>query len=693
MNFFDMLMAAARVLCVLCLPGLAWCWVFPSRGRLAASAVVLLAGSLLSLSVALALAEFGGFRNSIFLSGVGAMSLIGALAGCVFSRARFREIVANALPGLAVFGVGLVVLLSPPQRGEWLAGGWDPGVYLNEGVAISRGGALHPNPSSAYAGLVAMDGLEPFTRDLDEVSEAFPGFPVDLSTGAIDFSFYPLTPVFTALAHRCGGFVASARASGIAALMALLMFAAWLAASGLRAGRVWITVAVLCLQPIFLYHAHTPCAEMPELFLLCGIFYCTVRRQESMVFPILSSLTIFAAVVNHASMVFFGSLWLVVLAAVDARRTDRMKVLIEHALAAAAVLGGMLMYQLAWPLSLAKLPHLVPLFVRLAIVASAATLVFDSLCFRERWRGQFARHAGSRARWMVPGLAALLILSVWVFNDIRLAEFRMRVLHVLPFVGWLKFGGFLPNLAHLSAYIGWPVCLFAGAGILLFLLRGKGFGPLALAAVAIFLFVATLIVLREKHTAELYPWATKRFLPFAIPFVAIFAGWVLSGDWLVRRPRWMTGASVIILLGALVLMAPRIREAWRSTEYDGISEPLADIADQVSERDIVVADHFQWGTPLMFVYGRQVLNGERIWAQENPDALPLLERLKQQGFKIWFLASTDEGMDIFGFNPALAVKLKWTSTTIAYREIMHHRTSTDFPMREQTVQFRLYLWE
>jgi hypothetical protein len=173
----------------------------------------------------------------------------------------------------------------------------------------------------------------------------------------------------------------------------------------------------------------------------------------------------------------------------------------------------------------------------------------------------------------------------------------------------------------------------------------------------------------------------------------MFAGWALSGDWLEHKRRWATGVSVAVLLGALSLTAPQIRDAWRNTEYNGISKPLAEIASLVGERDVVVADHFQWGTPLMFVYGRQVLNGERIWERKNPDALPMLSQLKQQGFKIWFLASTEEGMNIFGFNPALPVNLKWTSTTIAYREIIHHRTSTDFPMRERTVQFRLYLWE
>lgn len=693
MIFSEIVMPVAKILCVLFLPGLAWSWIFPVSGKIAAPAIVLLAGSLISLFAALALAEFGCFCGRLFYSVVGGVSLAGATAGGLLCRGRFREQVFSSLAGIAVFGFGLVVLLSLPQRGEWIVGGWDPGVYANEGIAVSREGTLHPQATKCFAALASMNALEPFTRDLDEVQEAFPGFPVDLATGAVRYSFYPLTPVFIAIVYQCGGLVAAERASGIAALMALLVFAAWLRTSGLRAGRVWITSGLFVLQPVFLYHARTPCAEMLEVYLLCGIFCCLARREESLLFPVLSALTMFAAVVNHASMVLFGSLWLVVLGVTDARRIDRMRVLIEHALAAGAVLGGLLMYQVVWPLSLVKLPHLVQMFVQLAIIASVSVLLFDGLCFHERWRGRVVRLSGPRVRWIVLGFGVAVVVAVWVFNDARLAELRLRVLHAFPFAGWLKSGGFRSNLAHLAAYIGWPVCVLAVAGFLVLLCRRALESASTLPAVACFLLVATLIVLREKHAAELYPWATKRFLPFAIPLVAISAGWALSGDWLEQRRRWATGVPMAVLLGALTLTAPRIRDAWLNTEYDGISAPLAEVAARVCDNDVVVADHFQWGTPLMFVYGRQVLNGERIWARKNAAALPLLERLKRQGFRIWFLTSTDEGIGVFGFNPALPVNLKWSSGTTAYREIAHHRTNTGFPLREKTVQFRLYLWE
>ncbi len=251
------------------------------------------------------------------------------------------------------------------------------------------------------------------------------------------------------------------------------------------------------------------------------------------------------------------------------------------------------------------------------------------------------------------------------------------------------------NVSRLVAYTGWPLGLVAAAGFFLLWFRERRTAVGPLDTLTLFLALAAFVVLRHKHVADLYPWAMKRFLPQAVPLLALLAGVVADRiERGVRRP-WNYLALLLLLALGMVPSAGKTGEAANSTEYDGLSAVLDTAAGRVPVDDVIVADHFRWGTPLSFIWGRQVLNGERVWNAPGPHAArragEFLAELERRGVRIWFLTSTDRGMDIFP--PGLRdAALQWSSGPVTYREVAHHRNSTGFWMRDGTVEFRLYAW-
>ena len=152
--------------------GVAWAWLLPwllSPGRrtwqrwVCCAAVALTLGTLLSVLGAFLLAELGLFTPVVDCILLAAVILVGGALGAARVRAGFMALVKDALPGLIVFLLGVMTIMHLPRQTEWVAGGWDPGVYLNQGVAVARTGTFHPGPDPALK-LLTKDEFSALTR-------------------------------------------------------------------------------------------------------------------------------------------------------------------------------------------------------------------------------------------------------------------------------------------------------------------------------------------------------------------------------------------------------------------------------------------------------------------------------------------------------------------------------------------------
>lgn len=670
------------------LPGWTWSWALhstTSRDR-PDPWIAILPAFVISLAVVLPLclllAETNRFQLSLLVPTLGIVACIGVVLD---SRRRGKEALHHLGRGallLLLVAAVIAVFRILPYPSDWIVGGWDPGVIMNQGIFIGRTGGGHPTPG-LMAPLLAADHAGLFTRTLSGLREAFPGIPVDPGTGAWDFHFSPITPLLVALLYQAGGADMAMRAPLLAGGLAVVLVSGAMGwhrrpapAAAMRGETALpdrppkdhpprvlpllvLAPMLLLLQPILMYHLRTPASELTELLLL-GAFMvlwthvppCPLRRW-------IGGALLFTAAVNRVSFELFGAWLILTVAFMDSAREDRRRTSIDHASLLGGLLLGIAYYALVSPDSWARLRHIMPTIHAGVLLLLSGVLAVDLVCARRPWHGM-------RPDRLLFGLGLAGFLVLEQLSSAPWAEFRRNSLALL-------------------AYTGWPLACLAAAGFW-FLHRR----PAKSSYWAIFLLFALLVVLHRKHVAELYPWALKRYLVYAAPLVAWLAGGTVMALHGRRRVRWLAAGAV---LAVLAFNFEIVRDAWRTPDYAGIRKPLERVAQQLDDGDIVLCDHFRWGTPLALVYGKNVLNAERIWAVAGTNrvrrAVALVQDHAGTNHNVYFLTSTGRGLDLFG-GDLPPVERTWTSECFTVQSLRHHRRSRTFDMRPLDVNFQLF---
>lgn len=678
------LLLTGRVL----LPGMAWAWVVPGfQGSdqprwmrwLSAAARSLLVGMTLALLSTLALAEAGACSVPAEWLATAILAVAGVVAGAALGKVKWGEYLRRHGPVFAGFPVAVAVLMLLPSRGEWILGGWDPGLYVNQGVAASRTGGFREGPDAAFS-LFTENELALVTRPYFNYTEAFPGVRVDPASRALEPAFFHLMPAFVAVLHRCGGLRAAVRVNEFAGLITLVLFLAFAASAAPK--RAWALFAAfgLLVQPVWLYHLHVPVSEMLQMLLLCGMALVTPVRWRGRGTPVLLAVLMFLAVVNRFSFLPFGGLLLGVLSWLDLEEPDRARVSHARAGQVAALAAGAIYDYLCNPTAMGRLaaavPHsAVPKLLAVFLILAAFAVLADYLATVELTRQTFRRLAD---RWAFPaGLIGLLALGG--------AAFARR----WPSLDWCR-----ANIEQMIPYEGAGLLLAALGGAAV-LAASREDGSRLAKGWALFLLGGTAAALMNPDIAALLPWATRRYVEFTVPLVALLVGILCGALWGLRAgaARW----AAVVLAAALALSNARGgRRAWAFTEFNGASAVLSDIAAGIGPSDLVIADHFRWATPLRFIYGKPVINGEVLFAEGRArrvqDALAVFGRLRAQGRRIRFLTSTEDGLSVFPA-PIAPVTRDWVSEPYTFFEIAHHPEATGFTLREKTKVFTLFTWQ
>jgi hypothetical protein len=631
------------------LPGAAWAWRLKPANALESCAASLAIGLPIILLPAIVLAECGVFSVQLVF-------IWAAVAAAYGLRRGGPEVTRPALPGFLVLAATAFALFLFPSRGEWIIGGWDPGVNMNQGLLLARTGGIPQAPEPIWAEAMRATP-DAFSRAAFGFREAYPGVPIDPADGRIRPYFYRATPTLIALLEKVAG-----RAVAFEVNMTVALFAAALLAGALRAAglaSLWSLAGafLLAAQPIVIAHYGDPASEMLELSLVCAAGFLLARPRDCPTALALGAVLLLGAL-NRISFLFALSLLLPVCAVWESTDKDHASAATRHLAIAAALALGLGWYAWVAPESAVKVRHLIPTLHLSAAAAVSGTLLLD----------------GALLLYRAPAPA-------WVRALVILIPAALLAREGLRHDAWSEWAR---NAPAWLAYARPVAALLALPGLIL-ALRRRAFAPWTL-WLAFFLLAALL----RRHAAELYPWAAKRWLSASPPLLAI--GISLLADRIDAARDWrrrLFAAAVPVV--ALVAMAPLSLAAWRSAEHVGADSALTRIAALMGTNDIVVADHFRWATPLALAYGFTALNAEPLLAGRG-DPAAAARFLEKAERRVVLLCSTRRGLDAWPppFRDAAPLA---EPILVETRERIHHRSHRAFGTRPRAYRLQAFEWK
>lgn len=673
----SIIISALLLAFIFILPGWSWTGQFPTSHCRAGSTTLLalVTSTALILCTSLVLSEINQFQLIVLLPILGIFTSLGII---IDYRKRGNVALLHVGQGILVclMATGLFILLRLiPFHSDWIVGGWDPGVITNQGLCIGRTGTSHP-PPGLTAPLLAMDPTGLFSRTISGLREAFPGIPVDTTTGAWDFYFCPITPLIVALLYQLGGIPLAIRMPLLVGMLAILVFTcipklhsaesvppvkdSSSPPQTISPSVIPLLISILfLLQPILIYHLRTPSSEIVELLMLGSFMALWTLAKPNAPRRWLGGALLFLAAINRISFELFGAWLILIIACMDTQCDDRRRIMLDHAFLIVGLLLGIAYHEYLSPDSLAKLSHIMTSLHGSVLLLLGGVLALDRFSVRRTTPG---------IRWDLILLGLGLIVFV-------LAEQSSAT-------PWREFGH---NLGALSSYTGWLLIVIAAPGCWLLFRR-----PTISTFWTLFFLFALLIVLRHKHAAELYPWALKRYLVYAVPLFALLAGTTIMAVWRQRRYPWL---AATLLAGVLIFNFRLCKAAWLAPDHTGISKALSEVARHINASDIIISDHFRWGTPLALAYGKNVINGESIWRTKDVAtirrAITLVQEYAGNHHDVVFLTSTDEALGIYlGAIPQ--TDKVWSHEPWETGRIAHHKNSRDFPASAYAIRFQLF---
>lgn len=657
--------------------GWGWAWALGNDedtvppSTWAAVGWIVMAGFVVRMLATLALLAAGRFTPATALIFDAGAATLGAALG----RRRWLADTRGAAVTFALLAAGATAILAAPRRGEWMIGGWDPGLYVCDGVRMSRTGALLPPPDPFFSALTR-DEIAIFTRPTHGYVEAMPGVPVDPATRRIAPAFFRLTPTFAAMLHQTAGLRGAVRVNHFAGLLTLVLLWAAMRRLGLGLAGALAAVALVAGHPVWAYHLSFPTTEMLHLAVLAGLAALWPSRQRAGPTVAMAAL-LFLAVANRFSFLPMGGLLLFVTALADLAEADRRRVRWCRLAQLAGLIGGAFLDR--WT-SLAALLRFGPATTAMVVVfamLAAAAIAVDMAgplwpALSDTLRRACAKAAPATA---LVGMAVAVTVSPFLPGDLGEAA-ATWARGAAPFIG----------LGHVALGL---------AGMIMAAARPMS-APAPVRTWLLWLAAGAAITLALPQVAGLWPWASRRLLEYVLPLMAIAGGLAIDalGRRLAGSLRKRTVLAAAVVLAAL---APSVRvwlAAARATEFDGVGQVLEPIAQRLGPRDVVLADHFRWGTPLPFLAGVSAVNGEALWSAPDREdrlrlALAVFARLRDEGWRIRVVTSTDEGLAVFPL-PTDGADLDYDSGTVRLTETIQHPRARSFKRQEKSRRFRLY---
>jgi len=617
--------------------------------------------TILIFLTATALGEFGLFtrRNLILSAFIVSVPRLLIVNRRFINGLLFAHLVSFLLPGL-FFSLAAVA----PDPGEWIAGGWDPGVYMNQGIALSRTGSLYPDDQWFHDD-VPDDIQAYFLRVFNTRSERFPG--VVIHENRISYQFSRLFPSAVGVFAEFGGLSFASRINYWLALLCLATAFAWGQMFSNRSAVLF--PIIILLNPIFTYHTHFPVTEMMEMgfVLWVGMIFYKKTTERRDVFHV--SLALFAGILNRFSLLPFSGLFFLIfgffsfLLNLKASR----KLLIYLCFIFATLLGLGLSYMIS-PASI-KGWSVTPV---LLAVYGGGTVLGGILLFWPISQG-LRKHLCSGTRLVLPYALPVLLFSVVI-------TFWVRGLH--PDIN--------PYLQRLLPFVGrgWAA-LFILSFFFSGLIQNAGKGSLLF---TFFLMIVTVVLLYDPQITFWYPWALRRYLSFSVPFIALLI--VNMSEALSSRipsKRFRHAFPALLVAGAMLLSGKTFLEGLRLRAYRGLEPVLQKTSEHLPADAIIIADDPRWGTPLNLIYGRKILCGRGLWGRKDKESFQRVLRALAEQEDLYFLTSLETGMEIYPDLPSgFYVELVHSFEPFTVYTTIQHPRAAKFALQPLSRVFTLY---
>jgi hypothetical protein len=511
--------------------------------------------------------------------------------------------------GLVALGLWLYF---PPA--EYVMGGKDPGVYMNEGIQIAqRGGLVTRDPTVAAVPESARDLFFPHRGTAHYYGVRFMGFFIqDPDQGTVIGQFPHGLPASIAVGYGLNGLSGARQTIGVWAMLGLV--AVYLVGVPIF-GRLAAASAgvLLAINVVQLWHGRYPSAEIAWQVLIFGSVLAFGRAAAG-------DRPFFGAVAGTllGLQLFFryeAILTIVaLLAAVTLLPANRQRIGAAFGLTL-TVVGGIGFWYISVPMAAYSSTYLT--FTRdhggFGLLAGAlAALALRRWLRRDSW--------ARIMRWLAPAAMGtiLVVLAIYAYF------FREPVGLLAPHdaLSLRTFAWYVTPWGLLGAVIGMAILAQRR-----FWLSPALF--MTVAAHAVFFFYKIRIV--PEHF-----WSTRRFLTVLVPATALLVAglvaWALDADRLNRwrrrlRPHSAQGhppsrrlalvcaGLVIIVLMPLGLAFWRASDAVRHhVEYAGLIPHLEQLAALVGDDDLLIvearladSDLHVLALPLAHIYARQVL--------------------------------------------------------------------------------------
>lgn len=561
----------------------------------------------ISLSAALALAALHRYTFArLVLVDVGVAAAVAAV-----SRGRLRMPGATRVGPTALVPIALLALCAwrflPPS--EYIIGGKDPGVYLNEGIQIAqRGTFLYRDPVIA--------GIPPFARELflrehrqpdgstrtDYYGLRFMGFFVkDPSSGTVVGQFPHLFPASIAVGYGIDGLTGARRVSVAWAMLGLL--AVYFAGARLL-GRPAAAAAgvLLALHVIEVWFARYPNAEVVMQALVFAALLANARSHvdgDRFFAPVAGGLLGLLLFLRFDALLAIGAAGIALALGLLAGQRPRLSfiaTLAACALAAIVYLFGPMRAYVETPRLFFERMYLYTPWWQYTLGLAAAAAAGAALLVA--WREP--KRLAPVAR-VVPMLLGTAVAAA--------AAYAMFFRHPGgPLTDYDAYA--LRTFADL--YLTVPALAAAVLGFWLLARDRFWRDPALFVTVAAFAFsVFYKIRIVPEHF-----WMARRFLPVVLPGALLFIGAAVfatsTAGWRSRAVRWALGGTLLVLLASSYARVSR--PVVDHAEYAGLIPEIEKLAGHFGPRDLVIVESRDAGgdvhvlaTPLAYIYARNVL--------------------------------------------------------------------------------------
>lgn len=642
----------------------------------------ILASILISGWIALILAELGYFSLLNLL----VLIVIFSTVFIVRYKVKFRfksfpkpKINYRSVTLIAILFIAVALFFHPF---EWIAGGGDPGVYVNIGVNIAKTGSIeiYDDPTFSDIPNEIVSDFYRFTLKLCP----FAGFFYNRLSGVVSPHFYHLFPVWIATFYSIFGLLNSLYITPLFGVLGIM--SVYLAGKRFFNDNVGlIASALLCISLPQIWYSRYPTTEVMTQFLIFSALFTFVifQRTSNPFIGVLSAMCFGESLLTRIDSVlilppiilFFGYL----------RFTDKLKkhhfyfivpftLLSIHAFIHAVTVSGWYTFGIIGSTTGMQVSSLLELIheigdykvifcIILIIIISVLMDIYSKkvMCtIRE-----FSIHS-KHVQYCFSIVIALLFIYLFFIRPLCISDV---IWHGSTLNLGMSYNEL--NLVRLSWYTSTLGILLGVVGYILLIYRKpyeKTYFFLTLA------LLFTTILLYEARVMPPLHWWVRRYVPVVLPSFMIAIGYTLDKIKDIKYGKLATIILLCVLIGYSINIDTTMIN---HIEFEGFIDQTDSLAKHYNKDDVLIFDGGVSGNilpvPLKYIYEKNTINLRHADPRLHQDYVDyvLLDNMISRWNK--------NGKTVFIANPQ-----DNTAYALNYTFEPSQRITMEFPVMEQT---------